>query len=615
MKTIKVFIASSEELKQERDAISAMIPHINSTLKPRDIEIYPEMWEYLDSSMGVKHKQEEYNDVLKTCELCLVMFWTRFGEYTKIELDTAYNELKAGRNPQKLYVYFKEVDLESITPELKEFKDNMASYERQGHFYRSFKNIDTVKLDFLIQFEKYQNTILQGFTTIRNSMVEFGGTPVSVINLQNIPFYGNNAEYKQLVEAIKDNEELLQLRPNDVARQQKLHDLREKLEQMENNILNTAKLITQQLNSKSSAMLAEAISLFEQGDCRGANALLKQDDMRRSGRAFVDGINENYKGFETTLEQYRLKISLEQSIMDSGWVQRVIELYQEITDMSRSVSRFIPQEQYAELLFDYAGFLMTNRQYHLLGSLYDECLDECRKLNKTKPGAFLFHIANVLNNSGVLHNAQGQYSKAEAEYVEALNIYERLTETVSDDFLYRTAEIYNNLGSLYYSQQLYSKAETKYNKALSIYMKSDESESSNVWEKIYSLGDFEIVAQSSNTKAAIARTLNNLGVLHAAQERYSESETEYNEASKIYRQLAKTDPDAFSSDVGDTLYNLGRLYVKTINYDKAIECWKEALACYIYIKRLKNTDMHDKTIETIKQLITNSYFLLSLRQK
>lgn len=123
-------MASSEELKEERMEIADMTMNLNNSLSKRNINILLVKWEYLDSSMGIAHKQEEYNEQLKDCEICLVLFWNRFGSYTKIELDTAYNELKKGNNPQKLYIYFKES--ESISPELREFRDGFP--KNYGHF-------------------------------------------------------------------------------------------------------------------------------------------------------------------------------------------------------------------------------------------------------------------------------------------------------------------------------------------------------------------------------------------------------------------------------------------------------------------------------------------------
>ena len=59
MKTIKVFIASSEELKLERLEFTDMLQQLNRILKPRGLEIEPVKWEYLDASMGPVHKQDQ----------------------------------------------------------------------------------------------------------------------------------------------------------------------------------------------------------------------------------------------------------------------------------------------------------------------------------------------------------------------------------------------------------------------------------------------------------------------------------------------------------------------------------------------------------------------------
>ena len=58
MKTIKIFLASSEELKQERLELTEMVAHLNHTLKNRDLTVELVKWEHLDSSMGPLHKQE-----------------------------------------------------------------------------------------------------------------------------------------------------------------------------------------------------------------------------------------------------------------------------------------------------------------------------------------------------------------------------------------------------------------------------------------------------------------------------------------------------------------------------------------------------------------------------
>jgi len=207
--------------------IASMFLHLNRILKPRNIQLEPVLWEYLDASMGPKHKQDEYNEELKTCEMCMVLYWTKFGEYTKSEFDTAYEELCAGRNPRKLYIYFKDTD--AITPELLEFRDNFAT--KYGHFYCHFENVDTMRLNFLLQFDDYINKNgQQNLLKVRDSRVEVDGKPF--VELQNVPFAGNNPDYLRLCSDIEKAQARVLKYPDDRDLRQGLCDLRERREQM-----------------------------------------------------------------------------------------------------------------------------------------------------------------------------------------------------------------------------------------------------------------------------------------------------------------------------------------------------------------------------------------------
>ena len=198
MKTIKIFIASSNELEKERLLMASLANDLSTKLEKVGIQVIAVEWENLDASMGAPHKQEEYNEKLRECDMCMVLYWTKFGMYTKTELDTAYNEKITGKNPQKLWVYFKEIDDPSKQPteELKEFRDSFPT--KYGHFYTPFANFDTLKAHFLLQFMEYQSQALQG-----KSIVEVKDGKVTIegkeyVNLQNVPFAGNNEEYNNL---------------------------------------------------------------------------------------------------------------------------------------------------------------------------------------------------------------------------------------------------------------------------------------------------------------------------------------------------------------------------------------------------------------------------------
>lgn len=78
-------------------------------------------------------------------------------------------------------------------------------------------------------------------------------------------------------------------------------------------------------------------------------------------------------------------------------------------------------------------------------------------------------------------------------------------------------------------------------------------------------------------KADVAMTLNNLGILYKDTQRLKEAEASYQEALTIYQDLAKANPQAYSSYVATTLNNLGNLYQETQRLKEAEAGYQEAL--------------------------------------
>ena len=142
MKHINVFIASSSELKRERMELVDLIQDMNEDLERRDIKFKPVLWEYMDSSMRAARKEDEYLEKLRESEVCIVLFWKTIGEYTVEELNVAVDEMKTGRLPKKVYVFYKE-PTENITEELVRFKEKFI--EQYELYPNSFDNAQTLR--------------------------------------------------------------------------------------------------------------------------------------------------------------------------------------------------------------------------------------------------------------------------------------------------------------------------------------------------------------------------------------------------------------------------------------------------------------------------------------
>jgi len=317
MKTIKIFVASSEELKEERELMASLANDLSTKLEKIGIQVIAVEWENLDSSMGEPHKQEEYNEKLRECEMCMVLYWTKFGKYTKTELETAYKEKVNGKNPQKLWVYFKEVNdpTKEITNELKEFRDSFPI--KYGHFYTPFANFDTLKAHFLLQFVEYQSQELQGksIVEVKDGKVTVGGK--MYVDLQNVPFAGNNKEYKDKLSQLKTVKKILTITDEDDPDykdyQEQLKTLHKEIKEMEEGLWDTALMITRLSNTRCSERLKRAADLFEKGDNNGARAVLNEEEIEHDIEHNLNLIKlgeEGKEGLKTNIEELSLKMRL-----------------------------------------------------------------------------------------------------------------------------------------------------------------------------------------------------------------------------------------------------------------------------------------------------------------
>lgn len=126
-----IFIASSSELKKERNELVDLLQDLNRKHKAQDIKFKPVLWEYMDSSLRAERKEDEYLARLKECEICIVLFWNTLGQYTVEELDVAEEQMQAGFLPKQVFVFFKEPCLE-MDEALVDFK---------AHFARNYPSV------------------------------------------------------------------------------------------------------------------------------------------------------------------------------------------------------------------------------------------------------------------------------------------------------------------------------------------------------------------------------------------------------------------------------------------------------------------------------------------
>jgi len=148
MQTIKIFLASSNELKEERDKIDLMISKENDVLQKQSIRLKLVRWEDMLKSFQKESFQDSINEQLYLCEIFIVLFSSRVGEFTLQEFNIAYERLKQKKKPDYLLVYFKDIQLDASkniddVMKILELQKTIKKYEQ---IFDTYSNIDSLKL-------------------------------------------------------------------------------------------------------------------------------------------------------------------------------------------------------------------------------------------------------------------------------------------------------------------------------------------------------------------------------------------------------------------------------------------------------------------------------------
>jgi hypothetical protein len=154
MKTIRIFIASSSELKEDRVKMRDFFSQENDHLHKKGIYLELVQWENFLDSISNTRLQSEYNNAIASCDIVLCLFFTKVGKYTSEEFDTAYQIFKAEGRP-KIWTYFKnaQIDTGSITDEINTLLAFKKKIGGLGHFYTEYTNIDNLINKFSRQLD------------------------------------------------------------------------------------------------------------------------------------------------------------------------------------------------------------------------------------------------------------------------------------------------------------------------------------------------------------------------------------------------------------------------------------------------------------------------------
>ena len=634
MKNITVFLASSDELKNDRNSFHSLVASLDEIFEPRGYRIRCRRWEDFSAFCTGSRTQDDYNRIVRASDICICMFHRKAGEYTIEEFNQALDEYVKSQSHPKTFVYIRAlIEGEMEDEALKRFKEDL--FDRVGHYWCNYATDNAMKLHFVMQLERIIPSVSGNASVtegnhfkIENGVVSLYGHKIA--ELDNLSFAAENPEYLSLKESIaRLNTEIARLRATGVAelqpmideKQAELYKKRESLNRLESRLFDLALSINKLIGSGTpvSERKRLAIEMFERGNSKGVVEILNEKDIAadaaqarkeiEQGKLLVDSgrslIEAGLQKTRSLAEEYVLRAK---ALMTDYAEPRRFELachaYEQGIELTRAN---LSEEELAKSLFEYGHFLQTNKRYDLAEVRYRENLDICQRLAAISPYAYEPDLAGTQNNLGVLYNNTQRYKESEKMYLSALKICQRLTAANPQVYEPDLAMTQNNLGLLYSDIRRYEESEEMHLSAVEIYQRLTivnpqvyepdlamaQSNLGTLYKDTRRYEDSEKLCLSAmeirrRLAAAnpqvyepdLAMTQYNLGCLYSDTQRYEDSEKMYLSAMEIRRRLAVANPQVYEPDLADTQYNLGCLYYNIQRYEDSEEMYLSALEVY-----------------------------------
>jgi hypothetical protein len=300
-RTIKVFLASSDELQLDRLEFGDLVTRLNNIYRNRGIYIELLKWGNLDASISDVRKQSDYNGVVINSDLFLALFHTKAGKYTLEEFDAAFDAFKQSKEKPKIYTYFRElVSGQTEEAALIDFKNKLQ--DEMGHYYCRYGNTEKMMLEFVLQI-KILNLDNAPEVKVEESRITIDNQ--DVIDLTKIPFINKNKYYLKFKDQIDGLEkqylvafERSRKYSNDpsflaemIRISEEKENLKKELYDLEKNMIGLAeKLLELSAQSVTSTRLRQAQECFENGDVAGANAILNAQEITNDVKRLEEAI-------------------------------------------------------------------------------------------------------------------------------------------------------------------------------------------------------------------------------------------------------------------------------------------------------------------------------------
>ena len=525
-KIITFFLASSiNDLEYDRLIVGDFVNQLNNIYDDMGIfiKLYKCESDTLDHSIRVEGSQTSLDDIIKSSDMCFVIFWHKAGEVTFHELKVALEANKQYNKP-KIVVYFKKVaEGEKQSDEIREVMRIID--EELLHYHREYSHIDSLKLGIITQLQVHG--FVNADISIKDNKVTYANNQIMTVD--RIPLFADNAEYTELLarytNAVKQCEILQSTYAADsgnykiyreLGKAVKERDrLKNDLDELTENILDIGNSIAAMTsNGKAiSDNIRRAIKCFDAGDYDGVLEALDPNDIEKN-IAELDAIENNVINERIAIvEEYRMRILALKA--QARWSE-VHETY------LKAIAQVENRPQMPKtVMHEYATFLFEQTQY-------SKCIDLCIALDgqySAENSVDKRRRGQIENLCGLAYYEMGNFVKADERLSNSIQIRKKLADE-NGKLKLEYAESCANLAKVYYYLNRHLEAEKLYNDAYSIYCAAEENDEVRIKKVDVQMSLADLYYQTNRHREAELLFENALGVCvqlsdtHASYEEY-----------------------------------------------------------------------------------------------
>lgn len=184
-KEIKIFLASSNEMKEDRNNIERLIRSKNDEWqKLNKPYIKLEIWENETEAMHPERSQQRYNELIPTADLFVMLFWHKVGKFTKEEFMIAKDYFMRTGKPL-VFVYKKASPEDELEKSVKDFEAELFK-ENEEYFCGHYEHFDTLALKLHKEIDRFYEQQKESFTSPNKSSKTINQQAEKIYNINNV---------------------------------------------------------------------------------------------------------------------------------------------------------------------------------------------------------------------------------------------------------------------------------------------------------------------------------------------------------------------------------------------------------------------------------------------